>query len=564
MNYMKTNKDVVTKAVFWIVIVLAILIRVVNLSSVPPHLTPDEAALGYNAYSILKTGRDEHGAFLPIVFKSFGDYKPGLYVYLTVPFVGLMGLNEFSVRFPSALMGIISIYLLYLISKKIFSEDKNMSLLVMAVAAFNPWLIYFSRGAWEVNFSLTLTLAGIYFFLLSLDKNKYLFLSALFFGLTMLAYQGAKLSTGIVVLLLGFIYHKEIFKYNLKTLAGSAALGLLVVSPILGSLFTGQSGRLEVFSIFSYPRSKEYITAMLNEGGEKIGDGSYLLFHNEPYNFLRGILGRWFNHFSGRFLFFEGDFSNPRHSAPYQGMLLMTDIVFLLLGFFSLAKGKISKEKLFIILWLAFASLPAVLSRDQVHAVRSLNMAIPLVFVISFGYLFVLKTVSSFGKIVKGVLLLTTILLSLSGITYFIDSYFVHLPVHNSKLWEYGYKQIVETITPIQKNYKRIVVQQSFAQPYIYFLFYQKYDPAKYQKEDNFVNSEYKFDVGYVTKLDNIYFEGIDWSRNRGDHGTLFVADTLRIPPLDSNDPKEFNLVKEIKYKDNLNTAFRILEVKNK
>ena len=109
LNYMKTNKDVLTKAVFWIVIVLAILIRVVNLSSVPPHLTPDEAALGYNAYSILKTGRDEHGAFLPIVFKSFGDYKPGLYVYLTVPFVGLMGLNEFSVRFPSALMGTISI-----------------------------------------------------------------------------------------------------------------------------------------------------------------------------------------------------------------------------------------------------------------------------------------------------------------------------------------------------------------------------------------------------------------------------------------------------------------------
>ena len=55
---MKTNKDVVTKAVFWIVIVLAILIRVVNLSSVPPRLTPDEAALGYNAYSILKTGRE--------------------------------------------------------------------------------------------------------------------------------------------------------------------------------------------------------------------------------------------------------------------------------------------------------------------------------------------------------------------------------------------------------------------------------------------------------------------------------------------------------------------------
>ena len=71
------------------ILVLAAALRLVNLSSVPPHLTQDEASLGYNAYSILKTGKDEYGQLLPVVFKSFGDYKPGLYIYLTVPTVAV-------------------------------------------------------------------------------------------------------------------------------------------------------------------------------------------------------------------------------------------------------------------------------------------------------------------------------------------------------------------------------------------------------------------------------------------------------------------------------------------
>jgi len=136
----------------------------------------------------------------------------------------------------------------------------------------------------------------------------------------------------------------------------------------------------------------------------------------------------------------------------------------------------------------------------------------------------------------------------------------VHLPKHNSQLWEYGYKQIVETVTPLQNKYKAIKVQQSYAQPYIYFLFFQKYDPAKYQKVAHLVENPYG-DVGQVEKLDNIYFVPIDWSINRGDSGVLFAADTVRIPPDDSKDPSHFKLISEIKYLDG-KTAFRILEVK--
>jgi hypothetical protein len=225
-------------------------------------------------------------------------------------------------------------------------------------------------------------------------------------------------------------------------------------------------------------------------------------------------------------------------------------------------KTGFKKVTLFIFLWLILAPLPAVLSRDQVHAVRSFNMTIPLILIMSMG---LMKIIGQIGRIKKAVLL-TVCCLLFAGMyfvnyCYFLDAYFVHLSKHASQLWEYGYKQIVETVTPIQHNYKTVKVQQSYAQPYIYFLFYQKYDPARYQKQAKLTENS-SGDVGQVEHLDNIYFSPIDWSVNRGEHGTLFVADTIRIPPEDSKDTTQFKLIKEIKYLNGADTAFRIIEVK--
>ena len=173
LRFMKIKKNWVLLAI----LLLAAVLRLWNLGSIPPHLTPDEAALGYNAYSILKTGRDEHGQLLPIIFKSFGDYKPGLYVYLTAPFVAVFGLSEFAVRLPSALAGIFAVWFIYLIIKKLFTDHQSLATIAAFLLAISPWHIHFSRGAWEINVSLTLTLAGVYFFIKSLKEQKYLILS---------------------------------------------------------------------------------------------------------------------------------------------------------------------------------------------------------------------------------------------------------------------------------------------------------------------------------------------------------------------------------------------------
>ncbi len=539
--------------IIFVIIFIALFLRLYKINTNPPGLTPDEAALGYNAYSILKTGRDEYGTLLPIIFKSFGDFKPGLYVYLTVPFVALSGLNETAVRLPSVISGVVSVFLVYLIVKELFKNEK-LAIISLAVAALNPWLIYFSRGAWEANVSLTLTLAGIYFFFKSFEKQKLLLLSAFFFALTLVDYQGAKLSTTIVLGMLVLLYWRDVLKIKYKYLTSAFIIGLVITLPIILGLFAGQGGRLAVFSVFSYPRPESYLQGFLGEGGIKKGSLVYDLFYNETLNFARGILGRFFNHFSGRFLFFEGDWANPRHTPPNQGVLVIGDAIFIVVGVFVFLRQKIRREHFFVLLWLLLASLPAVLSRDQVQAIRSFNMSIPLIILIAFG---MNKVLESKSKIV------VFITLAIYGATYFyfIDAYFVHQPIHNSQYWQYGHKQMVDVISPIQNNYKQIIVQQSYDQPYIYFLFYKKYDPARWQKQAKLIQDS-GLDVGHIDQMDNICFCKIDWSKDRGDHGALIVGDISTIPPLDSDDPKQFKLIDEIKYLNGKTTAWRVLEIK--
>jgi len=535
------------------IFLLATFLRFWQLGSNPPALTPDEAALGYNAYSILKTGRDEYGKVLPIIFKSFGDYKPGLYVYLTVPSVAVFGLTEFATRFPSALSGVVSVFLLYLIVRSLFTNHRSLGTIAALLLAINPWAIYLSRGAWEANLSLTLTLAGIYFFLKFLQKQEFLILSAFFFGLTLLTYQGAKLSGGIVVLILVFLYFKKLISSSKKILAGSLITGVLIIFPIILSLLRGQTFRLTIYSIFSYPRPIVALQNFLNEGGEKVDSLSYYLFHSETLNFKRAIMGRWFNHFSGRFLFFEGDWSNPKQSAPYVGMFIFADLILLIVGLIGLVRMGAKKEVLFVFLWMVLSPLPAALSRNEVHSVRAFNLSVPLIMMSAVGLTQLIKW--------KKWLLGLFVFIYLVNYSYFLDEYFIHQPKHNSQYWAYGYKQVVQTVSAIQSNYKTIKIQQSFNQPYIYFLFFEKYDPSAYQKQANLVPSEFAGDVGFQTKLDNIQFTPIDWSVNKNEHGTLFVADPIAISPEDTNNSNLFKVIKDINYLDGV-TAFRIVEVK--
>lgn len=161
------------KYIFWAGLLTIIFFsRFYNLASLPPSLSIDEVAIGYNAFSILKTGKDEWGNVMPVSFRSVGDYKAPTLNYLTVPFVYLFGLNELSTRLPVAIFSALSVFLFwYLVNSFVFSKKHSvLSYLATIIFSLSPWLIPFARSGFEATVALTFLLANI-IFLFEYKKN---------------------------------------------------------------------------------------------------------------------------------------------------------------------------------------------------------------------------------------------------------------------------------------------------------------------------------------------------------------------------------------------------------
>jgi len=96
---------------------------VYHLGEIPFGIYCDEALNGYHAYSILNTGKDAYGKFLPTLFSAhnIGFVEP-IYIYLTVPIVALFDLSIFSTRLLAALIGALTVLTTYLFVKEFFNR----------------------------------------------------------------------------------------------------------------------------------------------------------------------------------------------------------------------------------------------------------------------------------------------------------------------------------------------------------------------------------------------------------------------------------------------------------
>lgn len=492
-----------TKILLTIITLLSFALRLYR-SDYPPLLW-DEAAIGYNAYSIIKTGADEYGTKLPLIFKSFGDYKPGLFIYLAAPFIADLGLTELAVRLPSVILGSLVPLLLYFLITSFSPKFHSLALFTSQLAAINPYNIHFSRGAWETNILTFELLLASYFFL----KKKYLG-SSLIFGLTLYTYQGGKLISPLMILVLLFT-----LKPNLKQLAFKFIFPLAILAlPVLyGLLFSQDSNRLQVFSLWSYPRPTTEVNTIISESSKLDFD----IFHNQYLYFARGFLERYFNHFSPRFLTFEGDWQIPRHTAPYIGVLLYPSLIFLVIGLFVFFKSNINN---FFLFWLLLAPLSSALTRDSIQPVRSMSFSIPLIFFTAQGLYFI------FNRFKSKILYLFVFTLYLISFILYLDLYYNHLTKIKPNENLVGYKEVMNYIIP-KVDIKQITITDFYGQPYIYYLFYSKYDPAKYQKQSNLEVSG--LDTGKVTNVDNIIFGTPDFSqiRNRTNQLAVFSFDEV-------------------------------------
>lgn len=538
-----------------IILFLATALRLWDLPNNPLGLTWDEASLGYNAYSLLLTGKDEYGNFLPLNLKSFGDYKPSLFAYLDIPFVAIFGLNELAVRLPSAIFGVLGVLGIYLLTEQLFKK-RALSLLTTFFLAISPWHIQFSRPAFEANVALTLNIFAIYFFLKALEKKKLLIISALLFGLSLLTYQASKMFVPLIISTLMIIYWNKLrtSKFALHAMVILFAFLLIIAFTFL----SGQTSRLATVNVFAYQRSEELTKIISDEDGLDVGSLTFQVLHGQWWEYIRGISERYLGYFSPKMLFIEGD-PSQRHKVPDLGSLYYFSIILIPLGLINLIKmgGRESKLLLF---WLLLAPLPAILSRDLVSTLRALNMIVPWVILEAAGlWWLAVKIRRVKGNLVYLGIIVIIFIITINFIIY-LDRYFIHAPKEYSKYWLYGYREVYEKLSKMDlPSYNKVVISDTYGQPYIYFLFYTTYPPEKFQKQA--VLNQPTSDVGTIRNLDNIEFRHIYWPVDRGEKNALFAGSLEELPDKDILPFEEFKVIKEVDFL-NGERAFRMVETK--
>lgn len=505
------------KLFFVFIIIIAVFLRFYNLSSVPPHPSLDEVSIGYNALSILNTGRDEFGNFMPLLLRAYDDYRPAHYTYLVIPFIKLFGLNILSVRLPSVLLSIATLVSVYFLILALFNKFKDRNLLAIttiSLLAISPWHVYISRLGHEVNLFFSTFIFGITFFYLFLEKKKssYLIISSLMLALSFSSYQSGKIFIPVIMLVLVGLYIKELLKNKTATIMSIGIFALITVPVIVVSTASEALVRFQATNI--YNTLDPYLASSaknIMEAKEK-NDIFSQFINNRRFVYILLPATAYISHFNPFWLAFNT--SDEIFKAPGLGLLYFYELPLILLGIIYLWKLRIDKRiKTVIFVWLFSSILPAAITTGFPHAMR-VYQVLPVPHILAaLGFM---QLYTWFGQ--KKIFLVCGAVIAFASLLYLFNSYFYRFPKETAHQFQYGVIDAMKYVKENEGAYKNIYIsnKDNLFQSYMFYLFGIKYDPQKYLASDGTRSG------GFAAEhiIGKYYFGDI---KNKEENGGLFV-----------------------------------------
>ncbi len=494
-------KKHIVKIVFALVFIASIVVRLVNFTGNPPSLNWDEVSHGYNAYSILTTGKDEWGKSFPLIFRAFGDYKLPVYIYSSILPIAIFGLNAFAVRFVSMIAGLFALYGIYLLVKELFPDKKitlfgtqiSLALLSSFLLSILPWHFFMSRPAFEANLALTLIIYGFYFLLRSKQNPVSLIISALLLGLSMHTYNSARVFV-LPMLLAAIIIFKIKPKINLISIVSTIIFSLfvfLVVFQTIGGEGTARYDQVKILSenaVFQIgqKRTESTLPAPLPT-----------LVHNRPVYFVSALAANYFSYLLPPF-FTQSDGPQWQFAIPNTNMITLPIMLLLYFGtlliLINLRKEKTSQ---FLLAWLIFSPLAASLTADPPQAIRPIIM-IPVIVIIST---LALWKISQKSKTASSVL----VLLTLVCFGTYLNKYFFEYPIKYSESWQFGTQEAINFAKENEDSYDKIFITKKYGEPHIFYLFSNRISPEVLQ-DKNITTRFYQSEWYWVDRIGKYYF----------------------------------------------------------
>lgn len=491
-------------------IVLACALRFSWLGSLPAGLSWDEAAIAYNGYGIVTVHRDEWLQRMPITFKSFGDYKAAVAIYVDAVSTTILGMNNFAIRFPMALAGVVTVGATYVIGLELFKRRLGAGVAALLVAV-SPWNIQFSRVAFESGIGVALTSVMVACLLIAKRKQWFYVFAGVSGVLAMSAYHSTKIVIPLLVLWFAWS-HKDDLKKNMRWVFSAFLVGMVFLSPLLKETFFGKAGE------------RFYMTsAILDEKGIK---PLYVLVPTISSNLVA--------HLSPTFLLF-GETSTLRHGTGKTGVLTYLEFVFLLTALGFMVKSK-NKTAIWLFVVMCIGLLPAIISNDGPHSNRAHGVVPFVQLLAAWGFLqsYALLSKTVWKKyappIIGGLFIIQTV-------CYAYVYIMTYKTAEAAKAFQYGYEQAVRYARQQEGDVDKVLFTSAYGQPYIYILLFKKLTPIQFHQGS----------------LANYEIRDLNWPVDRLRKHVLIVGTPKEIP---GDAP---NVVDEILF-PNGEVAFRIVK----
>ncbi|MFC1649245.1 glycosyltransferase family 39 protein [Patescibacteria group bacterium] len=494
-----------------LILVFGALLRFYQISTTPPSLNWDEVSHGYNAYSILKIGRDEWGRFLPTIFRAYGDFKLPTYIYSSIFPIAVFGLNVFAVRFVSVVAGIVTILFTYKLVFELFYNDRNVKPLALMSAflvAVEPWTLFLSRGAFEANLALALIVLGFYLLLSGLRHHGRLVMGSIFLGLSVWTYNSARVFVPVMLLAFGLIFAgdlKQVWK-NKRVLAFSLVIIIILLGTMFLQLLNPEgSARFEWVSVFDQ--------AFVNSVNEARNSSNVhplvsRLIYNKATFGVPVIFQNWLSHYTPSFLFFKGG-THFQFSVPERGILSVYNLLFLYFGIgmsiLKIYKKENLKTHLFLLVWLVLGTVASSITREAPHVLRSITMLpVPMIY-IALGLVWFASKFKKRQLLVLAIYAGVIVSVTSNYMTDYLDSY----RSDYSWSWQYGNEQMVDFVKQNYDDYAKIIITKKYGEPHEFILFHWPWDPEEYQKDDGKIRF-FQTNWYWVDRFDKFYFVN-DW-----------------------------------------------------
>ena len=342
------------------ILVLAAFLRFYHLGQIPAGVEEDETSAAYDAYALLTHGTDRWGNPFPIYLPSWGSGQNALLSYLNIPFIKFFGLNTLAIRLLPALLGVLTVLLLYILAQKLF--DTRTGLIAAFFLAIAPWHIMISRWSLESNLLPFFLLLGVTCMVYAYESRwrKWLIpLSLAFLAISLYAYAASVFVIPSLVALYAILNWRTVWQYRFSFLL-SLGVFLALAFPFL--LFL-----LDNYVLHSTPGFVQHlpftVPLLISSRLEQVSTGDIFI------NNLR-FLAQSFND------------NIIWKSMPWYAPLGLLTIPLACIGLYYNLKRR-QRLALVFLLWLA-ASLPIFLIYD-LNSNRGNSLYLPIIVLAALG-----------------------------------------------------------------------------------------------------------------------------------------------------------------------------------